>query len=112
MKKIIASALAAVAGLLLIGLTTPAFAAEGKVETISGDCKCGKCALHETAKCQNVIQVEKDGKTVNYYLVQNDISKGFHDNVCKDTKKVTATGTVEEVDGKMQMTVTKIEEVK
>jgi hypothetical protein len=101
-----------VAGLLLLAIATPPMtmaAAEDKIETIKGDGKCGKCALKETEKCQNVIQVEKAGKKTTYYLVENKVSKDFHDNVCKETKKVTATGTVKEVDGKKQFTATKIE---
>src|SRR5437667_10455107 len=90
-----------IAGLLL-GLTTSALAADqnkpkGKEVTITGDGKCAKCALKETEKCQNVIQTTEDGKTVTYYLTRNDVSKDFHDNLCKETKKVTATGTVKEV---------------
>jgi RecG-like helicase len=80
--------------------------------TITGEGKCAKCALKETKECQNVVQVKKGGKTVTYYLVQNAVSKKFHENVCQETKKVKATGTVKEVDGKMQMTPTKIEVVK
>jgi uncharacterized protein DUF6370 len=96
-------------GLMLLTLTTPTFAAE-KERTITGEGKCAKCALHETEKCQNVIQVEnKQGKKRTYYLAQNDVSKAFHDNLCKESKKVTATGTVKKEDGKYVMTVTKIE---
>ena len=74
---------------------------------------CAKCVLHETKECQNVLQVQKDGKTVNYYLAQNDISKAFHVNICTTAgEKVTATGTVSEKDGKQVMTVSKIEPVK
>ena len=101
-----------VAGLLLFAIATPPMAmaaAEDKAETIKGEGKCGKCALKETDKCQNVIQVEKDGKKTTYYLVDNKVSKDFHDNLCKASKKVTATGTVKEVDGKKQLTATKIE---
>lgn len=112
MKKMFASIMAGAAALALVAVFTPSAMADDNVQTITGNCVCGKCALHETAKCQNVVQVEKDGKTVNYYLAQNDISKNFHDNVCKGSEKVTATGTVKEVDGKMQMTPTKIEEAK
>jgi hypothetical protein len=55
----------------------------------------------------------EDGKTVNYYLKQNDVSKAAHDPVCHgDTEKVTVTGTVKEKDGKKTMTPTKIEVVK
>jgi len=102
-----------VAGLLLLALATPTFAAEKgkeKTVTITGEGKCGKCALHETEKCQNVIQAEnKNGKKVTYFLAQNDVSKGFHENLCKESKKVTATGTVKTEDGKKVLTVTKIE---
>jgi len=31
-----------------------------KEVTITGNMVCGKCTLHETTSCQNVIQVEKD----------------------------------------------------
>jgi len=103
-----------IAGLLLLALATPAPAAEegkekGKKTTITGEGKCGKCALKETEKCQNVIQVEEGGKKVNYYLTKNKVSNEFHDNICKESKKVTATGTVKEVDGKKEFTASKIE---
>lgn len=106
----------AVAGLLLLALATPAFAADDakpKEKTITGEAKCAKCTLKEAGadKCQTVIQVEnkKNGKTLNYYLVANDVSKAFHENVCHDSKKVTATGTVAKVDGKNEFTATKID---
>ena len=101
----------AVAGLLLLALASPAIAAEqGKEKTITGEAKCAKCMLKEGDKCQTVIQVEgKNGKTVNYYVMANDISKGFHENVCHEAKKVTATGTVKKVDGKNEFTATKID---
>ena len=105
MKKI--SSIIALAGLLAI----PAFAADKQV-TITGEAKCAKCALHETADCQNVIQTEENGKTVTYYLAQNDTSKDFHDNVCKKSEKVTATGKVSEEKGKKILTVSKIESAK
>src|ERR1041385_5103323 len=81
-------------------------------QTITGDGKCGKCALKETKECQNTVQVKEGDKTVTYYLVQNDVSKEFHEHICKGAKKVKATGTVKEVDGKKQLTATKIELVK
>jgi hypothetical protein len=37
------------------------------------------------------------------------VSKKFHENLCQDSKKVTATGTVKEVNGKMELTPSKIE---
>lgn len=99
-----------IAGLLLLGLATVTFAADkSKAQTITGEAKCAKCMLKETAKCQTVIQVEKPkGKTVTYYLTDNDVSKAFHQNVCKEAKKVTATGTVTSHDGKQELTVSKI----
>ena len=111
MKKVSKLLTGIVAGLVLAALSVPAFAAEKEKEkTITGEAKCAKCALKETSKCQTVIQTEgKDGKKVTYYLVNNDIAKAFHENVCSATKKVTATGTVKKVEGKEEMEVTKIE---
>jgi len=104
---------AAACGLFILALATPAYAADKEKETtIKGEAKCAKCSLKEADKCQNVIEVEKDGKKVKYYLVQNDVSKQFHKNVCTETKKATATGTDKEVDGKHQFTAKKIELVK
>ena len=99
------------AGLLLFSLAIPSFA-EGDKVTITGEGKCAKCALKEADKCQNVIEAKEGGKTVKYYLTQNSVSKEFHDNICKETKKVTATGTVKERDGKKELTAEKIEVVK
>jgi hypothetical protein len=97
----------AVTSLLLFATASPARADE---ETkISGEAKCAKCALKQADKCQTVIESEKDGKKVSYYLADNDVAKKFHKNVCQEAKKVTAVGTVKEVDGKQQLTVTKIE---
>lgn len=108
MKKSFALYLSVAA--LALAVTTSRALAEDV--TVTGDGKCGKCALKETKSCQNVIQVTKDGKTQTYYLAQNDVSKKFHENLCQDSKKVTATGTVKTVDGKQEMTVSKIEVAK
>jgi len=99
------------AALLMLALTLPAVAASHEV-TITGQGMCAKCALHESDKCQTVIQTEEDGKTVTYYLAQNKVSKDFHENICKEPHKVTATGKVKEKDGKKILTATKIELVK
>jgi hypothetical protein len=101
--------MASVAGLALLALATPSFAAdEGKEVTITGMGKCAKCSLKEADKCQNVIETKEDGKTVKYYLTKNETSNDFHDNICKAPKKVTATGTVKEVDGKKELTASNI----
>jgi hypothetical protein len=106
--------LAIVAGLLLACGTSSLLAQDAaKVITITGNMVCGKCTLDETTSCQNVVQVTKDGKTVNYYLVHNDTSKAAHGAICGgDPEKVTVTGTVEEKDGKELLTPSKIEPVK
>lgn len=108
--------LTGIAGLFLLALAIPSFAAEngkGKTQTFTGEAKCAMCMLKESDKCQTVVQVEgKDGKKVNYYLTDNDVAKNFHDNVCKSAKKVTVTGTVKKVDGKNELTAKKIELVK
>ena len=81
--------------------------------TITGNMMCGKCTLHLTKECQNVVQVVENGTTNNYYLKQNEISKDKHSAICPagSSEKVTVTGTVEEKDGKKIMTPTKIEVV-
>lgn len=93
---------------MLCFTTSSSALAEGKEVTIKGEAKCAKCSLHESDKCQTVIETKKRGKVVTYYVAQNDIAKGFHKEVCQEPKKVKATGTVEEVDGKKQLTLTKI----
>jgi hypothetical protein len=108
MKKSVLAALLVAGMTMALGITARA----ADTKTLSGDGKCAKCALKETKECQNTVQVKEGDKTVTYYLVQNDVSKDFHDNICKGPKKVKATGTVKEVDGKMQLTATKIEVVK
>jgi hypothetical protein len=77
--------------------------------TMTGTMVCAKCKLHLTSTCQNVLQVEQGGQTVNYFLVQNDVSKDFHHNICmNDGETTTVTGTVEEKDGQEQLTATSI----
>ena len=45
-------------------------------------------------------------------VVDNDVSKAFHEDVCHAAKKVTATGTVAKNGAKREMTLTKIEAAK
>jgi len=100
------------AGLLLAVATPRLLAADAKSKetTITGSMVCGKCTLHLTAECQNVVQVQKDGKTINYFLVQNYVSKAAHEPICGgSSENVTVTGTIKEVNGKETMTPTKIE---
>jgi hypothetical protein len=107
--------IAVAAGLLLAASTSRLLAvdAAGKEVTVTGSMVCGKCKLHDTKSCQNVVQVEQDGKTVNYYLAQNDTAKASHKSICGgEAEKVTVTGTVAEMDGKQILTASKIEPVK
>ena len=99
------------ATILFAGVTVAYAAAE---KTITGDAVCAKCALKETATCQNVVMVQEDGKTVNYYLT-GAASKAAHQKlgICQASKdapiKVKVTGTPEVKDGKQVMEVTKID---
>lgn len=98
----------------MAGLAFSAQAAEeGKEVTLKGTGMCLKCELKKAEKCQNAIQVEKDGKKLTYALVDaegKDISKKFHSNLCQTTKKVVAKGVVKEKeDGKLELVVSAIE---
>jgi hypothetical protein len=115
--------LTGVAGMILLAAATPTFAAdadtkkaeEGKETTITGEAKCAKCALKEADKCQTVVEVERrNGRKVKYYLADNDVAKKFHEEVCKESKKVTVTGTdkVDETTRKHEFTAKKIEPAK
>ncbi|MGA9449777.1 MAG: DUF6370 family protein [Verrucomicrobiia bacterium] len=111
MKKI---ALTLAAGMMLAGAATRVFAADTNQVTITGTMVCGKCTLHETKSCQNVVQVMQGTNTVNYYLKNNDVSKAAHDPICPSgsSEKVTVTGTVKEKGGKEMMTPTRIDVIK
>jgi hypothetical protein len=109
MKTIQKGVIALLAGVFLAALTVPALAADGE-KTISGVGKCAKCDMHKTDTCQNVVEVTKHGKTVDYYLADNAVSKDFHKNVCKENKKVKVTGVIKkDDDGKMEITASKID---
>ena len=108
MRKLSLSLALAAVGLLVAGV----WAQDKKEVKLKGTILCAKCALKETSKCQTVIQASEDGKPVTYYLANNKTAKEFHENVCQEPKKVTATGTVKTVDGKKELTVAKIEVAK
>ena len=111
MKKLLLTTIAAVA--LTAGLVSNALAeSKGKTITLSGKGCCAKCCLKEAETCQNVLTVEKDGKKTKYYLVQNDVSKGFHSQICETVKNITVTGEATTKDGKKSIEVAKIAEDK
>ena len=105
--------LALAAGVLAATFTVAALAADSSQVTLTGMMVCGKCKLHMTKECQDVLQVEKDGKTVNYLLNMNKVAKDFHPNICQnDGEKVTVTGTVKEKGGEEMLSASKIEAAK
>jgi hypothetical protein len=113
MKSLTLSLTLAATVLLAVSGSRLMAADAAKEVTLTGNAVCAKCVLHETKECQNVLQVVESGKTNNYYLAQNAVSKNFHDQICGTAgEKVTATGTVSEKSGKETFTASKIEPVK
>lgn len=88
-----------------------ALAAEKEV-TLVGAGQCAKCSLGQTKECQTALVVKQDGKEQVYLLAKNDVSDKFHDEVCSDTKQISVTGVVKEVEGKKEITASHIELVK
>ena len=107
--------IAAIAAVL--GLALPSLAGEGhdhgaagKEVTVTGKILCAKCTLKkaDAAGCQDVLVVEQDGKTTEYYVTKNEVAEKYG-HVCKGDKPVVATGTVMEKDGKTWLTASKME---
>lgn len=109
MKNKILAALAIVG--LALALPLGAVPAENE-KTVIGEGACAKCVLKEAEACQSTISAEEAGKKVTYHLTQNAVTKEFAKNLCAEKKKVKATGTVKTVNGKQELTPTKIELVK
>ncbi|MGH7942102.1 MAG: DUF6370 family protein [Limisphaerales bacterium] len=96
-------------GFMAVTLGLAALADDTNQVTLTGMMVCGKCKLHITTKCRNVLQVESNGTNINYFLTQNKVSKDFHSNICQnDGEKATVTGTVKEKHGKEILTPAKI----
>ena len=114
--KTMKSLTAVLCALALLGGVSVARATADEADaakTITGEAKCAKCLLKETIDVhQTAIRVKEGDKTVTYYLVANDVAKKYDKKVCEKAEKVTATGTVKTVDGKLQLTATKIEPAK
>jgi hypothetical protein len=79
----------------------------GKKVKFSGEAECAKCVLHQGNTCQTVIQTKHQGTTETYYVVQNDLAKELHKEVCESAHKVKVSGSVEDVDGKHKLTLEK-----
>ena len=102
----------AVLALLVLGMTTFGKADEAKQVVVTGKVVCAKCTLKkaDATECQNVLVAKGDGdKTVEYYLVKNEVADAFG-HKCQGEKAAAIAGTVEEKDGKMWLTARKIEE--
>ena len=55
------------------------------------------------------IHNQEHGKKETILADKNDVAKTFHENICTETKKVKAEGTITEKDGKKTIVLTKIE---
>ena len=99
--------------LLIASAVAGSVVASDKTVTSEGKMVCAKCNLKEKGleECQNVLLVESDGKTEQYYLGKNDVNSDFGD-VCMIVKQVRVTGSVSEKDGKMWIAATEIVSVK
>lgn len=96
------------AALLVVGLSTPAPAAD---QTLSGKVMCAKCTLKkaDATQCQDVLVVD-DGKggRAEYYIVKNAVAEKFG-HICTGEQPATVMGSVAEKDGKKWITATSTE---
>ena len=95
---------------LVLGCVLAANApAADKEVTLTGKIMCAKCELKEAKKCQTVIQVQEDGKTVTYYFLDRGNKEDYHEEVCGGGRtQGTVTGTVTEKEGKKWITPKKV----
>jgi hypothetical protein len=101
-----------IAILVVIGLALGmcvAAAATDQEKVILGEGACAKCVLKETKECQLTVTTDEGGKKVTYYLAPNGVTKHFGNQVCDARKKLKATGSVKSVDGKLELTPSRIE---
>jgi hypothetical protein len=98
-------------GIVAIALAFNA-ASSGAPVTITGDGACAKCQLKEGKACQPTLTAVEDGKKVTYYLRENAATKEISKQLCTEHKQLKVTGTVQTVDGRFELTPTKVEIVK
>src|SRR5262249_10572598 len=79
--------------------------------TLKGKLVCGKCTVKVCKDCTNVLQVEKDGKTIDYFLDDKGKAESYHKAICPPGKssEATVTGVVTEKDGKKWIKPSKVE---
>lgn len=83
--------------------------AESKVVTLVGEAGCAKCLFNVGEGCQKSVRVEAKGKQVVYVLGKNAVSDALGGKLCKLTQKVTATGVVNQVDGRLMLTASALD---
>jgi hypothetical protein len=96
-----------VATVMVLTLAAPAAAQE----VFKGTLACALCHLNkpDAEECQDVLLVEQDGRTTEYYLINNPIHADSADE-CPSQSSATVTGTVKaDSDGRLWLTVSKIE---
>jgi hypothetical protein len=104
MKSLIQAGLALTLALCL----TPACSADESLLTLDGSVMCGKCALGKADSCQDVLVVAEGDAKGQYWIVKNEVSKGFG-HVCDSEKPARVTGSVSEKDGQTWITPTAME---
>ena len=109
MKKKLIAALS-ISG-LVVALVLSASASGANV-TITGDGACAKCQLKEAKSCQPPVTAMEDGKKVTYYLRENAATKQIGKQLCSEHLQLKVTGAVQTVDGRFEITPTKVEIVK
>jgi hypothetical protein len=81
----------------------------GEKKELEGMGLCVKCSLKESDTCQTALQVEEDGRKVTYYFAPNNVSKLFHEAICKAPHKIKVLGRTRDVNGKKELTAARVE---
>lgn len=95
----------------VLALTVAVAGEEVKKVKLKGMIACAKCILEVegVADCQSVLVVKsKDGEPTHYYVVKNEVAKEFG-HACQSEKGAVVIGTIEEKDGKLWLTPSKME---
>jgi hypothetical protein len=94
---------------LIAALLEGANAQEKKETTLKGTITCAKCDLKVEGQkaCATVITVKKADKTTVYYF-DTAAHKKYHQDVCREAKPGSVTGTVSKKGEKNIITVEKL----
>ena len=99
---------------LAVCLAGAALAADdAKPVTLTGKVVCAMCILtkSDAKDCQNVLLVDKNGATEEYYLVKNPVAEKYG-HACKNERAAVVTGKLTKKDGKTWLEPTKMDEPK